>query len=99
MAGLALGAAATQSNPGAEHLQQLQNFALGDWTITKREQVRTRFGIPGTPLKDCCTAFWCPYCAVIQHDKEVATRMPKPMDLLKQQPLPEPEMTMPGAAM
>ncbi|KAI0861337.1 hypothetical protein F4860DRAFT_514109 [Xylaria cubensis] len=62
------------------------------WTMIKREQIRARFDIPGTPLNDYCC------CAIIQHDNEVATRMPKPLDLLKKQPLPMPEMSMPGTS-
>ncbi|KAI0183052.1 hypothetical protein EV127DRAFT_487488 [Xylaria flabelliformis] len=57
------------------------------WTMIKREQIRTRFDIPGTPLNDYCC------CAIIQHGNEVATRMPKPLDLLKKQPLPIPAMS------
>ncbi|KAI1109778.1 hypothetical protein F5Y14DRAFT_431410 [Nemania sp. NC0429] len=67
------------------------------WTMVKREQIRARFAIPGSPLKDCCVSFWCQCCAVIQQDKEVATRMPKPLDVLQKQPLPIPGMRMPGA--
>ncbi|KAI0532873.1 hypothetical protein GGR58DRAFT_488707 [Xylaria digitata] len=68
------------------------------WTMLKREQIRARFAIPGTPLNDCCISYWCQCCAIIQHDNEVAIRMPKPMDLLTKQPLPMPEMSMPGAS-
>ncbi|KAI8950621.1 hypothetical protein F4801DRAFT_548576 [Xylaria longipes] len=68
------------------------------WTMLKREQIRARFGIPGTPLNDYCVSFWCQCCAIIQHDNEVATRMPKPLDLLKTQPLPMPDMSMPGTS-
>lgn len=66
------------------------------WTMVKREQIRARFTIPGSPLEDCCVSFWCQCCAIIQQDKEVAKRMPKPLDLLKKQPLPFPGMNMPG---
>ncbi|TRX91453.1 hypothetical protein FHL15_007677 [Xylaria flabelliformis] len=68
------------------------------WTMIKREQIRARFDIPGTPLNDYCVSFWCQCCAIIQHDNEMATRMPKPLDLLKKQPLPLPEMSMPGTS-
>ncbi|KAI1131865.1 hypothetical protein F5Y10DRAFT_232731 [Nemania abortiva] len=27
------------------------------WTMLKREQIRARFAIPGTPLNDCCISF------------------------------------------
>ncbi|KAK5634854.1 hypothetical protein RRF57_010567 [Xylaria bambusicola] len=63
------------------------------WTMLKREQIRARFIIPGTPLNDCCVSYWCQCCAIIQHDNEVARRMPKPMDLLKNQPIPIPDMS------
>ncbi|KAI3340576.1 hypothetical protein F4824DRAFT_393681 [Ustulina deusta] len=66
--------------------------------MLKREQIRARFAIPGTPLNDCCISYWCQCCAIIQHDNEVAKRMPKPMDLLKEQPLPIPDMSMPGTS-
>ncbi|KAI0976836.1 hypothetical protein F4678DRAFT_456112 [Xylaria arbuscula] len=134
MAGMALGTM-SQTVPGAERLQQLQNMTLvvGQtsnrlldptgllpvfinvdcllhgvlqcvcgfgwiWTMLKREQIRARFAIPGTPLKDFCISYWCQCCAIIQHDKEVVRRMPKPMDLLKEQPLPIPDMSMPGTS-
>lgn len=29
------------------------------WTMVKREQIRARFTIPGSPLEDCCVSFWC----------------------------------------
>ncbi|KAI4595814.1 hypothetical protein KJ359_006451 [Pestalotiopsis sp. 9143b] len=45
------------------------------YTMLKRTEIRERFGIPGSGFGDCCTAFWCHCCAVIQQDNEVKARL------------------------
>ncbi|KAF7522109.1 hypothetical protein G7054_g12254 [Neopestalotiopsis clavispora] len=45
------------------------------YTMLKRTEIRERFGIPGSSFGDCCTAFWCHCCAVIQQDNEVKARL------------------------
>jgi Cys-rich protein (TIGR01571 family) len=52
-------------------------FAALGWVyqMMKRTEIRERFDIPGSGVGDCCTSYWCPCCAVIQQDKEVADRL------------------------
>lgn len=45
------------------------------YTMLKRTEIRERFGIPGSGFGDCCTAYWCHCCAVIQQDNEVKARL------------------------
>lgn len=45
------------------------------YAFLKRREIRERFGIRGSGLKDCCTTYWCMCCAVIQQDNEVKMRM------------------------
>ena len=53
----------------------LKLTCVGDrWTMKQRGQVREKYGIEGSGCGDCCTAFWCPCCAMVQNDKEVRTR-------------------------
>ncbi|KAI0396464.1 hypothetical protein F5Y17DRAFT_455964 [Xylariaceae sp. FL0594] len=68
------------------------------WTLVKRTEIRERFGIPGTAVEDCVTAYFCECCAVVQHDNEVVARMPRPVDIIKDQPLPVPGMSITGPA-
>jgi hypothetical protein len=42
--------------------------------MLKRTEIRERYGIKGDGTADCCATYWCPCCAVIQHDKEVIAR-------------------------
>ncbi|KAJ4558246.1 hypothetical protein HRR77_000260 [Exophiala dermatitidis] len=55
------------------------------FTMMKRTEIREQFGIPGSSFGDCCTAYWCPCCAVIQQDNEVKFRL-KPVADMTQQP-------------
>ena len=50
------------------------------YTMIKRSDIRDRFGIPGNGLGDCCTAFWCQCCQVIQADNEVKARQAPVVD-------------------
>jgi hypothetical protein len=43
--------------------------------MLKRNEIRERFGIKGDGTSDCCTAYWCACCALIQQDKEVEKRV------------------------
>ena len=43
--------------------------------MIKRGDIRRRFDIPGSGVGDCCAAFWCQCCQVIQADKEVNSRL------------------------
>ncbi|KAL9949854.1 hypothetical protein D7B24_006167 [Verticillium nonalfalfae] len=45
------------------------------YAMIKRGEIRERFHIEGSGLRDCCTTYWCPCCALIQQDKEVARRL------------------------
>ncbi|KAI5925186.1 PLAC8-domain-containing protein [Camillea tinctor] len=45
------------------------------FSMIKRTEIRERFGIPGSGWGDCCTAFWCQCCQVIQSDNEVNSRL------------------------
>ena len=43
--------------------------------MIKRGEIRERFGIKGDGMGDCCSAYWCACCAVIQQEKEVQARL------------------------
>ncbi len=43
--------------------------------MMKRSEIRERFGIEGSGMDDCCIAYWCGCCALIQQDKEVEARL------------------------
>lgn len=45
------------------------------YSMIKRTEIRERFGIPGSGFGDCCAAFWCQCCQVIQADNEVNKRL------------------------
>ncbi|RYP12943.1 hypothetical protein DL767_010969 [Monosporascus sp. MG133] len=56
-------------------------FCLGCLQVyTQRVQIRERYGIKGDEMDDLCTACWCPCCALVQQDYEVATRLSKDKD-------------------
>lgn len=42
--------------------------------MLKRSEIRERYGIKGDGTGDCCAAYWCACCTLIQHDKEVIAR-------------------------
>jgi Cys-rich protein (TIGR01571 family) len=44
------------------------------YAMMKRTEIRERFGIRGSGSGDCCTAYWCPCCVLIQQEKEVQSR-------------------------
>ncbi|CAI0653928.1 unnamed protein product [Colletotrichum noveboracense] len=50
--------------------------ALGSigYLMSKRTDIRQQFGIDGSECGDCCTAYWCPCCVLIQHENEVIGR-------------------------
>lgn len=52
------------------------------YSMIKRGDIRERFNIPGSGCGDCCAAFWCQCCQVIQADNEVKQRLlvPGPID-------------------
>ncbi|CAI6081999.1 unnamed protein product [Clonostachys chloroleuca] len=50
------------------------------YTMIKRGDIRQRFGIPGSGWGDCCTAFWCQCCQIIQADNEVKARLAPMVD-------------------
>ncbi len=45
------------------------------YAMIKRSEIRERYGIEGSGTSDCCTTYWCPCCALIQHDNEVKARI------------------------
>ncbi|KAI0478365.1 PLAC8 family protein [Xylaria cf. heliscus] len=45
------------------------------YSMIKRVDIRERFMIPGSQFGDCCTAFWCQCCQIIQADNEVKVRL------------------------
>ncbi|KAI0598492.1 PLAC8 family-domain-containing protein [Biscogniauxia sp. FL1348] len=74
--------------------------AAYSWVMLKRTEIRTRFAIPGDEIKDCCVAYWCTCCAIIQHDNEVTQRMPDPQTIISRQPqLAEAMMSLSQAGM
>ncbi|KAL8418788.1 hypothetical protein RB594_002119 [Gaeumannomyces avenae] len=48
------------------------------YAMIKRVEVRERFGIKGSGFGDCCAAYWCPCCVVLQNDNEVRSRVGEP---------------------
>lgn len=56
------------------------------YSMIKRGDIRQRFGIPGSGCGDCCTAFWCQCCQVIQADNEVKARLAPVVDKRGYQP-------------
>lgn len=71
------------SNPSPEYLNGdcaihgVLTLLASGWlySMIKRTEVRERFEIPGSGCGDCCAAFWCQCCQVIQADKEVESRL------------------------
>lgn len=59
-------------------------FALtfcGLWWVVQmrnREDIRLKYNIPGTPLKDCCVSFWFAPCALAQAGHELKDREGQP---------------------
>ena len=43
--------------------------------MTKRTEIRDKFGIKGSRTSDCCASYWCPCCSLVQQDNEVKTRL------------------------
>ncbi|KAH7141899.1 PLAC8 family-domain-containing protein [Dactylonectria macrodidyma] len=74
-------------NPSEKHVDNfngdcalfcgLQVFLGCGWILnmTKRKEIRERFGIEGSGCSDCCVSYWCPCCALIQQDNEVKGRL------------------------
>ncbi|KAI1267174.1 hypothetical protein F5Y18DRAFT_331100 [Xylariaceae sp. FL1019] len=62
-----------------------------------RNEIRHRYKIHGNGCEDCCMAFWCQPCSILQHDNEVRQRhaMGKPPVVPYQT---EPVMKMPPPA-
>ncbi|KAI0841168.1 PLAC8-domain-containing protein [Hypoxylon sp. FL0890] len=44
------------------------------YAMMKRDEIRKRYNIEGSGTSDCCVSYWCPCCALIQQDNEVAIR-------------------------
>ncbi|KAJ9150341.1 hypothetical protein NKR23_g3814 [Pleurostoma richardsiae] len=44
------------------------------YAMLKRTEIRERYGIQGSGTSDCCSAYWCSCCALIQQEKEVKAR-------------------------
>jgi len=42
--------------------------------MLQRGEIRSRYGINGDGLQDCCATFWCTCCTVAQNEKEVIGR-------------------------
>lgn len=42
--------------------------------MLKRGELRKRFGIEGSALKDCAGSCFCPCCTLVQQEKEIETR-------------------------
>ncbi|RKU47865.1 hypothetical protein DL546_008638 [Coniochaeta pulveracea] len=59
------------------------------FTMIKRGDIRSRFEIPGSGFGDCCTAFWCQCCQIIQADNEVKARLAPMVDNRGYQPQSE----------
>lgn len=59
----------SKSRPAAD-------FSVPDerYLMSKRTDIRQQFGIEGSQCGDCCTAYWCPCCVLIQHENEVTGR-------------------------
>jgi len=66
------------------------------YAMMKRGEIREKFGIEGDGMGDCCTAYWCPCCTLIQNDKEVAARLPE-HGVIQQGYQAQSGMAMPGA--
>ncbi len=47
-----------------------------------RKKLRIKYNLPAKPCNDCCTAFWCPCCALAQELREIKS-------LKHQGPLPQ----------
>lgn len=66
----------------------------------RRFLIRQKLGIQGDPVKDCCTAFFCQTCAMLQDDVEVRDwqRRKAPYDRpsAPRQPAPFAPMSYPG---
>ncbi|CAG9465659.1 unnamed protein product [Pedinophyceae sp. YPF-701] len=43
-------------------------------TQTSRSTLRAKYQLPPAPCGDCCTHFWCLYCALCQEYRELKNR-------------------------
>lgn len=43
--------------------------------VTRRTEIRDKFGIKGSRISDCCASYWCPCCSLVQQDNEVKARL------------------------
>jgi hypothetical protein len=66
--------------------------------MIKRTDIRERFGIPGSGCGDCCAAFWCHCCQVIQADNEVNSRLNAGSDMYQGYQLQTDSMRVPAPA-
>ena len=46
------------------------------WGCIIRPSIRRKYGIAGSPLKDCCTVLFCPHCALIQERQQLKEVVP-----------------------
>ncbi|KAI7337699.1 hypothetical protein KC315_g2134 [Hortaea werneckii] len=58
----------------------------------QRRKVRDRFGIEGTPFKDCCATFWCTPCASAQMNMELKNRAAATQPPVAEEPPAQPAM-------
>jgi hypothetical protein len=42
--------------------------------LSKRSEIRTKYGIRGDSSDDCCQSCWCPCCVLVQQEREVEAR-------------------------
>jgi Cys-rich protein (TIGR01571 family) len=46
-------------------------FVFCGWNLYSRMQLRDKYGIEGSTVKDCLTVFCCACCAVEQHARQI----------------------------
>ncbi|GAB4830798.1 hypothetical protein Ancab_004828 [Ancistrocladus abbreviatus] len=44
------------------------------YSCTYRSKIKQQYGIPASCCEDCCTHFWCEYCALCQEYRELQHR-------------------------
>ncbi|XP_053107706.1 placenta-specific gene 8 protein-like [Hemicordylus capensis] len=59
---------------GCEVAGNMGECCLCGTGMAMRAVYRTKYGIPGSLVNDCCTVLWCPACALCQLKRDIKKR-------------------------
>jgi Cys-rich protein (TIGR01571 family) len=48
-----------------------------------RKKLRVKYNLPAKPCNDCCTTFWCPFCALSQELREIENKQQPEKEQMK----------------